>query len=71
MVIGKYGSVCFTYPDFKNWGKWEIFRESLDFMYDKFITRGVITRDEKAKLVDDPNAIVKLHSRELGERLGQ
>lgn len=71
MVIGDYGSVCFTYPDFRNWGKFEIFKESLDFMYEKFITRGIITREEKARLVDDPNAIVKLYSKELKMRTGQ
>lgn len=69
--IGEFGSISFSTIPYDSWGKYKIFKEGTDSMYESFVKRGILTEAERKQLDTEPNFSLILDSAELRKRLGQ
>lgn len=69
MVIGDFGSMLLEYPDLSTWGEHKVYRTIINQAYDRFLTRGIITKEEYETIIEDHSKFIYLDSKTLKERV--
>jgi hypothetical protein len=69
IAVGDFCNITLEYPKIEDWGGYKVYQTVLDSIYNRFLTRGIVSQEEYDTITEDHTKVICIDSKKLKERI--